>query len=179
MRTTLFVLAVVLSFTVTNQVKADSIDTFTYQSGGNAFVWQLPASPIPAGGDVLLGFAFAFPIVSVSENSGPPQSGSFIFFSNASQGGLDLNFGPDLLVIHSISPQLYSGPETSPTFLLGTFQLTDYALYDVNGMPATLVIASPEPSGIALLFLSLLSVNALLSVRRFLAFGRQYFKGMY
>ena len=166
-RKILWILALVLSLTITNRVKADSIDTFTFTSNGNSFIWQLPASPVLASGEIFPGSAFGFTNISVSENGGAPVIGSFFFFSTFSAGGLDLNFGP-ALPINSIGPQVYSGAESAPTFLLGTFQLTDYAVDDVNGLPATLVISTtptPEPSVIAFLILGLLCLVAISSAK--------------
>ena len=60
--------------------KADTMEAFTYESNGNTFTWQLPASPVPDSGDVYPGFAFALNNVPVSENGGPAQWGVFSFF---------------------------------------------------------------------------------------------------
>ncbi len=137
--------------------KADGVDDFNYQSDGNTFVWQLPASPVVDSENVYPGIGFILNDVSVSENGGPVELGSFIFFSNACAGGFDLSFGDDL-VANTGWVQIYSGPESNPTFTPGTYSLTDDAI-NIDGLPGTLVIPGntpvPEPSAFVLLSLGL------------------------
>ena len=163
----MFALGFLCVLVATDIAKGDSIDNFKYQSDGNTFVWQLPGSPVPAIGDVTPGIAFVLNNIPVSENGGPPTPGSFMFFSSLS-GGLDLNFG-SALPINAGGPQLYSGLESNPTFLLGTFQLTDYAIDTENGLPGTLVVSSaqvPEPLPLVLLGIGFMVLAAGLALRR-------------
>jgi hypothetical protein len=149
-------LAVLALLVSTGIAKADGVDTFTYQSGGNTYVWQLPDSPSPDSGDVYPGDGFLLNNVEVSENGGARILGSFGFYTAICAGGFDLTVGDNSMITTGWVP-LYSGPEWSPTFLPGTYDLTDYAI-DNTGCDGTLVIATPEPSGISLLGLGLLAV---------------------
>jgi len=133
------------------QAQADTIDNFTYQAGGNTFEWQLPSSPtvdtsFPGG---------SFDILNVlySENGSPQNPADLSFFSNPGTPGFGGFFLADILQGISVvatGPQLYTGLESAPTFLTGTFSLIDIS--GGNGIPATLTIASvPEPSSLMLL----------------------------
>ena len=149
-------------------VKADGMGTFTYQSAGNTFTWQLPASPVVDGVDVFPGIAFVLNDVPVYENGGPAEMGSFMFFSTSCAGGFDLSFGDDLMV-NTGWEQLYSGPESNPTFLTGTYSLTDDAV-NISGLPGTLVVpgtpAVPEPSALVQLTIGLLALGLCSAAKR-------------
>jgi hypothetical protein len=155
-------LAVLSVLSLSAVAKADTMDTFNYQSNGNTFVWQLPASPVPDSDGVFSGMAFALSGVSVSENGGPAQLGEFLFFSSDCAGGFDLSFGPNL-VANTAWTMLYQGPESNPTFLSGKYELIDFAA-DIEGTKGTLVIsdgnsAVPEPSALVLLIVGLLALS--------------------
>lgn len=133
-----------------NPVKADSIDQFTYQSGGNTFTWSLQSSP-SIGSGFVSGFLFTIPNVLVSENGAPAAPSRLDFFSTAAGGGFDLFFVFPSADVDAFGPQVYSGNEASPTFLLGTFAFTDFAT-STGGVPGTLTIsAAPEPSSVLML----------------------------
>jgi hypothetical protein len=161
----------ICSVVATTRTRADSIDAFSYQSAGNTFVWQLPSSPTPDSGDVFPGFGFILNDIEVSENSTAPILGSFAFFSTASGGGIDLDFGTNS-AINTSGPQLYSGPEASPTFLLGTFPQTDFAKDSDNPQPGILTVftqspvATPEPPSGALLGIGLVALAVVFITRR-------------
>jgi hypothetical protein len=148
--------------------KADSLESFTYESNGNIFTWQLPASPVVDSSNVYPGFAFALNNVPVYENGGPAQMGSFLFFAAECAGGFDLSFG-DNLVANTGWAQLYTGPESNPTFIGGTYSLTDDA-FNTDGVPGTLTIPGtarmPEPSAFVLLCIGLLALAALFGSKR-------------
>ena len=137
------------------QAQADTIDNFTYQEGDNTFTWQLPSSPTILASDFLPGLAFGIPDVAYSENDIPQNPASLTFLSLPLGGGFFL-----LDVVQGIlasGSQLYSGPEDAPTFLTGTFSLTDIS--GGNGIPATLTITSvPEPSSLMLLGTGMLAL---------------------
>jgi hypothetical protein len=165
-------LAVLLAMGSASVAKADGVvDTFTYTSNGNTFVWQLPASPVPDGGDVYAGFGFILNDVLVSENGGTAQLGSFGFYSVLCAGGFDLLAGD--IFLSSAWSQLYTGPESSPTFLTGIFQLNEFGsttnllLANEAGAPSTLEISNttvPEPATFSLLLIG--SLGLLVAARR-------------
>jgi hypothetical protein len=154
--------AIFLGLVSAPQVRADSIDSFVYQSEANTFTWELPSSPIVTPGNASPGNSFTLLDVSVSENGGTAAMGTMDFFSDP--GGLGVNGGIDFFVgnffylINATGPQVYSGPETSPTFLIGTFNsFTEYGNGFVGVPGGTLQIskAVPEPSALLLLVLGL------------------------
>jgi len=135
---------------------------FTYQSDGNTFEWQLPASPViaPADVDVLGAIDFEIDDVAVSENGGPSILETLIFISTVSLGG----FYDASIPAATYGAQVYRGAESAPTFVPGTYDLTDYGItgYDSSGLPGTLEItATPEPSSLLLLAIGVLGVAGL------------------
>src|SRR6266513_2141985 len=132
--TSCLVLAV-FTLILATQAKADSIDDFTYQAGGNTYTWQLPSSP------------------ALSPDS---------FLTLNLGGGLSLgDLIQGIFPISASDFQVYGGTEDAPTFLTGTFGLTDYAS-DGNGLPASLTItAVPEPSSLMLLATGMLALLGL------------------
>ena len=159
--TSCLVLAV-FTLILATQAKADSIDDFTYQAGGNTYTWQLPSSPTISADSFLPDVAFGITGVVFFENDIPQDPGAFSFRSLNLGGGLSLG---DLIQgtfpIIASDFQIYGGSEDAPTFLTGTFGLTDYAS-DANGLPATLTItAVPEPSSLMLLATGMLALLGL------------------
>lgn len=167
-----FVLAT-LALLTAPQLRANSITlNYNYQSGGNTFTWQLPVNPILSSTNYTLSYLFTFNNLSFTEN-GVAMTGTMDFYSTMNGGGFDLYLGsgppqpPYLadalgmpLSNPQLSQQLYSGPESAPTMLTGTFTLADYATTDpVNyngpGIPGTLqvtpVTTVPEPSTLLLM----------------------------
>jgi hypothetical protein len=153
----LALLATAISVTTARADEA-TVD-FSYQSDGNTFQWQLPASPTPSGVDVFgIGDVdFEIDNVAVSENGGTPDLENLVFFSLFSQGGF-FNFTD----IAAFGEQVYMGPETAPTFVPGTYSdLTDFGV-NANGVPGTLQITvAPEPSSLLLLAIGVLGVVGL------------------
>lgn len=147
--------ALLLVLSSASLAKADGIDNFTYTAGGNTFTWQLPSAPLPANADIYPGLGFTLNNVLVTENGGTPVLETFDFYSTWCAGGFDMNVGNNVLA-NTGWQQLYQGWEGTPTFLIGTFQLTDYAANDDN-FPGTLVITNvPEPATLGLLAVSIL-----------------------
>jgi hypothetical protein len=150
-------LAAVLAVMSARVAKADGMDTFTYVSDGNTFVWQLPSSPTPDSVDP---FGNYFTISAMySENDATPVLGTFDFFILSEFGGLDLYQGgypPPFYFINSgFGPQVFTGSINAPTFVPGPYSFTDFAISD-DGVPGTLTIAGvPEPSTIGLLAIGL------------------------
>lgn len=156
-----------------NHARADSIDQFTYHFGRDTFAWQLPDSPNIATGAFDLDEWFVVTPVNVSENGAPQVPATLGFFSTARGGGLRLLLSNRYVPIGGFGPELFSGNESEPTFLLGTFALRDFTSHCWN-MPGTLTIAAqdstvaaPEPASL-LLTLAALGGLALLLRRKLL-----------
>jgi hypothetical protein len=155
------VLAVFALFSAT-QAQADTIDNFTYQAGANTFQWQLPASPTVLASNIIPGFSFTIPNVAFSENGIVQNPADVEFFSVLNLGGgfdfkvlvfdpVTQSFFP---LISAVGPSIYAGPESTPTFLTGTFSMTDFGNANAVGIASTLAITStsvPEPSSLMLL----------------------------
>ncbi len=147
-------LAILLVLLLAPKSKADGIETFTYQSNGNTYIWQLPVSPTPVDSDAYPGWGFTLENIPVSVAGGLPTMGSFDFFSSACSGGFDLTFAGTNVPVDAYGPMLYTDPENAPVFLSGVFNFTDYGANN-NGVPGTLVVATPEPSSIGSLVIGL------------------------
>jgi hypothetical protein len=150
-------LAVLCGVGLAPAARADGVDTFTYQSNGNTFVWQLPSSPTPGGGDISPGYSFTLYNISVSENNAAPVSGTFDFYTLLSSGGFDLEIGNDFAIDAVGPPAVFTELVSAPTFLTGKFQFTDYGT-GASGSPGKLTITSnvPEPSIVGLLAMGIL-----------------------
>jgi hypothetical protein len=134
------------------ELKADGTYNYVYESGGNTFTWQLSANPVITPDNVSLGEYFTIPDFSFSEN-GVATSAYLDFYNTSLGGGFDLWDG-SIFLSYAFGPQLYTGPETAPTMLTGTFSLTDYGNFDFASpaSQSTLqVTAVPEPSTLSLL----------------------------
>lgn len=139
-------------FGVLSASSAKADDIFTYQFGGNSFTWDLPASPIIVPPDSFTpGMFFELVGVPFSENGGPQTQGTLDFYQAPDNGGGFELFpkGNSTPILNTFGPQLYTGGEGSPTFLLGKFELNNNR---PDGALGTLVISStPEPSSLLLL----------------------------
>ena len=153
---------------------------FTLTSGANTVRFTLPSSPTPTAvnTDCFSQFPGEFCLDSVPVTFNGTTIADTVEFFNASGGG-GLNFlftGGDGL--DQIGFQLYSGTESAPTFVLGTYPLTNAG----DGIPGdyTLQIASagggtgpgnpspvPEPS--SLLLLGSGALGMVVTVRRRIA----------
>ena len=138
----------------TPQVRADGVDTFTYTENSSdlvaSLVWQLPASPILDSSSYTdTGFTIGADSVSYF------LEGTFLFsfsdtftFSNtdASGGVNDSLDGVFFALSTAQFDQFYLGEESNPTFMPGTYQVTNA----LDLFPGTLVISTPEPSALTL-----------------------------
>ncbi len=164
---------VLMAFAAASVAKADDVDSFTYTVAGDTFVWQLLASP---NVDPSIFGGFMVSNVGVSENGGAPVLTELAFFPDSAGGGFGFNIPTFFADV--FGDQLYTGPDATPTFKLGTFPKpgTDTTLKDfgtpspdggVTGIDATLVISKvsvPEPSTYMLLIVG--SLGLLLVTKR-------------
>lgn len=170
------------------QLRADTVDQFTYQvvvgvdplgvNIVNTFAWELPPSPTALEA-VINGFSFTV-ATNFTEN-GAPLAGLITFFNGdpSAGGGLQIQdsgsnlladaFGSNPLIF---GPQVYSGSESAPTFVPGTYtSLVDF-VPDPNGAPASLTITEvqvapvPEPSTVVLLGSGLLILGITLALKK-------------
>lgn len=182
MRMTKLSCAVLVLFGATllgaSQVRADGTTDFVYTVSGllngtafnNTFTWDLPTTPSPSS--VSPGDHFELDGVSVTEN-GTPLTGSFQFFLGGPSGG-GLQLTTTGVIIDALGPQLFGGTESSPSFLSGTFTLTDFLGGDPTDpstptFSGTLVMTStsvPEPSSLLLLLVGLTAGVVLFSLRK-------------
>jgi hypothetical protein len=142
---------------------ADTLITYQF-TGGTSF--QLPVNPVPTVFN--LGFDFEVTPINLMINGAP--SSDFLVFYNADPvtgggGGFGAFSCGSCQDISVVGPQLYSGPENSPTMLgLGDtgVTLTDpvagtTTTISTPGTPST--VSTPEPSLTILLGIGLLAVG--------------------
>lgn len=131
---------------------ADTLDQFTLTGEGNTFTFSLPSSPTPTAVDANCpsGFTGEFCLAGVSVSIvGGTDTATMEFFNAANGGGLAFD------TLSLFGDQLYTGTETSPTFLPGTYALesgaTTFPDYTLQIRAVT-----PEPASWLLLSSGLL-----------------------
>ncbi len=134
-------------------VHASTVDSFTLtgNNDGSVITFQLaatPTSPIVNEG--------GFELDNVATSEGLR---TILFFDTASGGGLSLS-GSGL----PYGPQLFSGTDANPTFLLNTFQLSNNPNLTTNDYTLQ-VDATPEPSSLLMLGTGVLAVAGVLRRR--------------
>lgn len=143
-----FLLAAAASMLVSVSAHAAAIDIFTVTptSGGSTITFQLPSSPtvtVDSSGD--------FQIYGVTTSAG---LNNVLLFSTYDYGGLEVETGKNVPIVNSYGPQLFTGTNLSPTFLLGSFILTDPttgAAIDTVTIAPLASTVTPEPSSLILL----------------------------
>jgi hypothetical protein len=131
-RGSLAVLAIMAAFSPS----AASAVTFTISGDLDpTTTFTIPQNPIPTSFDLGNDFGIA-PDNQVT--NGVPVSLSYYFYSDAALGGLSDSFG----YYNLFGPQLYTGPESSPTFTAGTFTFYN----GNNGNADTVTVSVPELS---------------------------------
>jgi|GEM_PF-937783 len=154
--------------------KADSLDAtspaivssgeydFTYVVGSNTYAWSIP-EPVMAM-NVVPGASFNFDGIPFTLNQGPNMLGDVEFFSATFSGGFALATYPpapgQTYFANTGGPVLYTGPESSPTFDLGTFTVDDVTAGTTGALTITQVAATatPEPSTLLLTGLGLVAL---------------------
>jgi len=149
MRSSLLFVAALAAFAV--PAFAETID-YTLTGPGGPYTFDIPVGTTGATGSGFIG-------TPTTGNSGGAFTPGYVFFIT----NPDTLYIGDLQVISAdFSEQayfdgvpLFTGDESSPTFLLGTFNLTGDGGFADPGTPyvltATLSGATPEPSSLALL----------------------------
>jgi len=130
---------------------ADTID-YTVTGGFGSITFSLDSNPTPC----LVSSNLYFEICSVTTSAGP--LGVYFLNTNVFDGGVDVASSSSTIGDLQFGPQLYSGSESSPTMLTGTFQFTG------GTVVATDVSQVPEPSSMVLLGTGILSLAG--AVRR-------------
>jgi PEP-CTERM motif len=160
MRKTLFTFAVLASaLTIPLTAHADAIDDFVLTGGSVDITFTLPASPPgnlfvcppPTSGPISCqnGSQTDFTASTLVTNNGVTAMGSLDFATGRFGGGLTVG-GTRFL-----GPQLFLPDAATPTFLIGTFNLSSFANpltdYTLTITPETTTAPTPEPSTFALL----------------------------
>src|SRR5277367_6303398 len=147
-RTFLKVLSLLaITAATTIAAKADTYD-FTLTGEGNTYTFSLPSSPTPFeyssdgfdSADIHIMADGTAEVGEVGFYTNPPSTLGGMFVANVS------------IDIIALGPQLFTGPTSSPTFILGDFNLTenDGAPYTIDITDAT-TSPVPEPTSLALL----------------------------
>ncbi len=147
---------VAASLFLPSTVHASTVDIFTLTGGGGGSVitFQLPATPTSP---ILDEGGFEFDNVLTSAGLR-----NILFFDASSGGGLSLDTSG-----LPYGPQLFSGTDANPTFLLNTFQLSnssDLATSDYT-LSIQQVSTTPEPSALLLLGTGALALSGVMRRR--------------
>jgi hypothetical protein len=150
--------------------KADTLAYFTITSDTQPTItFSLPLSP-DVGALFDPGYGFEIDNVPITVGGLPGGTDDFIFASDANGGGFSdtvyFTYPPDYPGV--FAAQLYTGPESSPTFIYGVFQGTYTDAPLALDPDATITIsATPTPLPAALpMFASGLGALGLIAWRR-------------
>ena len=141
-------LPLALLMAVPLMAKADELNEFTFNIDGQTVSWSLPSNPTSATPSPHFALFDNVPVI----DNGVAEVADYIEFPTTTiGGGVAVSIGSDYL--EAQGPQLFSGPSTSPVFLVqdAPYNLTSY------GSPATISI-TPEPSTFLLLGSGLLAL---------------------
>ncbi len=147
---------------------AAKADTFKLTGDGDTYTFSIASSPTVTE----IPFGFIVNDVTVTEDGVATPNSTLTFFDTASDGGLQIQPNANTLVFDS--DQLYSGTNDSPTFLLGTFKLTDMLTTGTITSSSSKTDPSvPEPSSLALMATGALGFAGVVR-RKFLFLGSPY-----
>lgn len=132
----------------------------TYQftlTGGYSATWQLEATPVPD--DFFTGNSFTVWNVAGAFPGASTAVTDLTFFNAAHRGGMSIyDFNAGVSLLSTDGPQIYTGTESTPTFSLGSFALTEYQGAGQYILTVSEVGAVPEPASVALLLGGLAAV---------------------
>jgi hypothetical protein len=152
-----------LLFLITGIASADTLITYQFTGGGITASFQLPVNPTVIASTP--GFDFIVMPISLMIN-GAPSSDRVNFYNSSAGGGFVVTDGGSTTVLNTAGPQLYSGPESSPTMLgvaTGGVALTDFmtgapvGTLTTPGTPGP--VSTAEPSVTILLGVGLLALG--------------------
>jgi len=160
LRVALFVSA--LLFLTAGIASADTLITYQF-TGAVTASFELPMNPTIIASTP--GFNFVVMPINLLIN-GAPSSDRLNFYNASAGGGFIATNGGSTADINTAGPQLYSGPESSPTMLgiaAGGVTLTDFMTGAVVGTLTTPgtpgSVSTPEPSVTILLAIGLLALG--------------------
>jgi hypothetical protein len=182
MRKALFTLSLLASaFTFPIAAHADNLDDFLLTGNGEIITFTLPASPqgnlstCPTGivTSCLPGSETDFSVSTLVTINGVSAMQDIDFPTGRFMGGLSLGLDPGRLVGND-NQALFTPDAANPTFVIGTFDLTQInPTGDQTFFGYTLVISpdastapTPEPAGLTLLATGALGIISLATRRR-------------
>jgi hypothetical protein len=159
MRTTRWIAAALGAAALFVSVSADADPFYFYLSGDDTASWMLDDSQAPAYSDA---DSFAY-FTDVTWN-GTTDSYGLFFYDDAYFGGISIGADKGFL-----SPQLFTGPVSSPSFITGTFtnlvgfpdSTRTYSL-TISNTPIT----APELSTWAMMLLGFAGIGTVVSIGR-------------
>ena len=168
MRFTFATLALLSAFAIPAAAHADTFDTFTLTSSLGTQTFQLPSNPTDINGG---GAGFTIDDVTVI-NDGVTSTDELGFFGSENGGGMYYDFSYLGLFSEAPGPTLFSGLSSDPTFIPGTYTLSDTSFMSDDPTAVTVTISgagvTPEPASLALLGTGLLGAVGMVR-RRFKA----------
>ena len=144
-----------LSVLGVGKASADTLLSYSF-SGPVSVSFELPVNPTVTSFNT--GVDFQVTPIDLMIN-GAASSDTLLFFSTAFGGAFDAISSPSTFDAAFAGPQLYSGPESSPT-MLAMSGVT--LMNDIGGTPAgtltTTTTSTPEPSAMMLLAVGLVAI---------------------
>jgi hypothetical protein len=129
---------------------ADSGDTLDFNlSGPITASWTMDSNPTPFWSES--GYAFAVNTTDLVVN-GTPVTDFLCFFNINDEGGLNSSVALDDLY----GPQVYSGDESDPTFITGTYYFTSWP---AGNQEVLTITQAPEPASLLLLASGLVALG--------------------